>query len=81
MYFLFALLVAGLESAELSTARAEALQKCLVGEQFTGYLHVTNTSGQVVDNVGLRVEIDVGAGRGFPCEIRGKDWTSRKSTF
>eukprot|EP00435_Cladocopium_sp_Y103_P016869 s1943_g4.t1 len=40
-----------------------ALQKCLVGEQFTGYLHITNTSGQVVDNVGLRVEIDVGASK------------------
>ncbi|CAL1126227.1 unnamed protein product [Cladocopium goreaui] len=40
-----------------------ALQKCLVGEQFTGYLHVTNTSGHVVDNVGLRVEIDIGTSK------------------
>ena len=39
----------------------EALQKSLVGEQFTGYLHVTNSSTQTVHNVGLRVEIDVGA--------------------
>lgn len=39
-----------------------ALQKCLVGEQFTGYLHVTNTSSMLVENVGLRVEIDIGRG-------------------
>ena len=38
----------------------EALQKSLVGEQFTGYLHVTNSSSQTVQNIGLRVEIDVG---------------------
>ncbi|CAK9002456.1 unnamed protein product [Durusdinium trenchii] len=40
-----------------------ALQKSLVGEQFTGYLHVTNTSGQTVHDVGLKVEIDIGASK------------------
>ena len=40
---------------------AQALQKSLVGEQFTGYLHVTNTNGQTVHDVGLKVEIDIGA--------------------
>ncbi|CAK9065883.1 unnamed protein product [Durusdinium trenchii] len=40
-----------------------ALQKSLVGEQFTGYLHVTNTNGQTVHDVGLKVEIDIGASK------------------
>ncbi|CAJ1419402.1 unnamed protein product [Effrenium voratum] len=39
------------------------LQQFLVGEHFTGYLHITNTSSHMVDNVGLKVEIDIGSSK------------------
>eukprot|EP00439_Symbiodinium_sp_Y106_P030293 s2905_g3.t1 len=40
-----------------------ALQQSLVGEPFTGYLHVLNVSHQTVENVAMRVEIDIGASK------------------
>lgn len=54
----------GLAAVEMPKLRLPmSLTQSLVGEPFTGYLHVSNVSSLTVNNVSLRVELTIGSAK------------------